>query len=434
MFARIAAAYPVDYYWFWTNEGWTWDDASPEAIKTVTTDLDMAVQAWKETAPPFRLATCGWVLGPPSNRTLFDQVLPKDVAMSTINREVGKAPVDPGFSRVRGRSLWAIPWMEDDPALTSPQLWAGRMRRDAADALRYGCDGLLGIHWRTRILSANVLALARAAWDQGWNTLPRRVADDIGPVTGQYLGFEGQPIAGAGARAAVYRDVRDRVFAYHLKVPNGTYAVTLQLVEGALDRPRGRVFDVLIQGRKAAENVDIFARVGRYKALDLAFEDVEVADGSLVIDFADRIHYPAVAGLVVAGPGFTKKINCGGPAVLDYEADWPETERHLDALDLYRDWAGAQFGPEAAARDRGRLRPHRRPPSGPRDLDRRARQHPARSPGLGRGRAVLRVRGRSGRSRAADRGPGQQGQVRLLAVEFPVHARRGPVQLPVGRL
>jgi len=349
MFARIAAAYPIDYYWFWTNEGWTWDDASPEAIKAVTTDLDMAVQAWRETAPPFRLATCGWVLGPPSNRTLFDQVLPKDVAMSTINREVGKAPVDPGFARVSGRSLWAIPWLEDDPALTSPQLWAGRMRRDAADALRYGCDGLLGIHWRTRVLSANVLALARAAWDQGWNTLPRRVADDIGPITGQYVRLEDKPVAGAGERLAVYRDVRDRVFAYHLKVPNGTYTVTLELVEGAIDRPRGRVFDVLIQGRRVAESVDIFARAGRYKALDLVFPNVEVADGRLAIDFADRIHYPAVAGLVVAGPGFTKKINCGGPAVLDYEADWPETERHLPVLDLYRDWAEAQFGPEAAA-------------------------------------------------------------------------------------
>jgi hypothetical protein len=349
MFGRIAAAYPIDYYWFWTNEGWTWDDAAPDAIKAVTTDLEMAIQAWREAAPPFRLATCGWVLGPPSNRTLFDQVLPKDVAMSTINREVGKAPVDPGFARVHGRSLWAIPWMEDDPSLTSPQLWAGRMRRDAADALRYGCDGLLGIHWRTRILSANVLALARAAWDQGWNTLPRNVADDIGPITGQYVRLEDKPIAGAGARAAVYRDVRDRVFAYHLKVPNGIYTVTLELVEGSIDKPRGRVFDVLIQGRKAAENVDIFARVGRYKALDLVFRDVEVADGRLAIDFADRIHYPAVAGLVVAGKGFTKKINCGGPAVLDYEADWPETERHLAVLDLYRDWATAQFGPEAAA-------------------------------------------------------------------------------------
>jgi hypothetical protein len=239
--------------------------------------------------------------------------------------------------------------MEDDPALTSPQLWAGRMRRDAADALRYGCDGLLGIHWRTRILSANVLALARAAWDQGWNTLPRRVADDIGPITGQYVSLKGRAVAGAGGRAAVFDDVRDRVFGYHLKVPNGTYTVTLHLVESAVERPRGRVFDVLLQGRKAAENVDIFARVGAFKALDLRFGDVEVADGTLVIELADRIHYPALAGLVVEGPGFVKKINCGGPAVLDYEADWPETERHLGALDLYRDWSEAQFGPEAAA-------------------------------------------------------------------------------------
>ncbi|HSA95061.1 MAG TPA: malectin domain-containing carbohydrate-binding protein, partial [Acidobacteriota bacterium] len=348
MFGRIAAAYPVDYYWFWTNEGWTWDDASPDAIKAVTTDLDMAVQAWKEAAPTFRLATCGWVLGPPSNRTLFDQVLPKDVALSTINREVGKAPVDPGFSRIHGRPLWAIPWLEDDPALTSPQLWAGRMRRDGADALRYGCDGLIGIHWRTRVLSPNVMALARAAWDQSWNTLPRRVADDVGPITGQHVRFEGHKIAGAGGREPVYEDVRDRVFGYHLKVPNGVYTVTLQLMEGTIDRPRGRVFDVLLQGRRAAENVDIFARAGRFRALDLVFDGVEVADGSLVIDLADRIHYPALAGLIVAGPGFVRKINCGGPAVLDYEADGPETARSLDVLDLYRDWARAQFGPEAA--------------------------------------------------------------------------------------
>jgi hypothetical protein len=348
IFKRIAAAYPIDYYWFWTWEGWTWDDASPDAIKAVTTDLEMAVQAWKEVRPPFSLATCGWVLGPPSNRTLFDQVLPKAVAMSTINREVGKAPVDPGFARISERSLWAIPWMEDDPALTSPQLWAGRMRRDAADALRYGCDGLLGIHWRTRILSANVLALARAAWDQSWNTLPKSVAEDVGPITGQFVSFGDQAIAGAGAEAAVYRDVRDRVFGYHIPVPNGTYTVTLQFVEGSVDRARGRVFDILLQGRRVLDNFDIFARVGKFRALDLSFEGIEVTDGRLAVDLADRIHYPAVAGIVVKGPGFVKKINCGGPACLGYEADGPETPRHLPSLDLYEDWCRAQFGPEVS--------------------------------------------------------------------------------------
>ena len=45
------------------------------------------------------------------------------------------------------------------------------MRRDACDARRYGCDGLLGIHWRTRVLGPAVSALAQAAWSQtGWST------------------------------------------------------------------------------------------------------------------------------------------------------------------------------------------------------------------------------------------------------------------------
>ena len=349
LFNRIARAYPVDYYWFWTSEVWTWSDASADAIKAVTSDLDAAVNAWREVTPPFSLATCGWVLGPPSNRTLFDEVLPKDVAMSCINREVGRAPVDPGFSRISGRSKWAIPWLEDDPSLTSPQLWVGRMRRDAADALRYGCDGLLGIHWRTRILSANVSALARAGWDQGWNTLPRNVADDVGPITGQYMAYKGQKIAGAvESEEAVYRDVRDRVFAYYVPVPNGRYAVTLKFVEGEMKKPGTRVFDVLVQGKKVIDGLDIFARVGRFRALDFTFRNVEVTNGRLAIDFADRIHYPVIAAIDIEGKDFQRKINCGGPAAAGYDPDWPQTDRYMASLDFYRDWAANQFGAAAA--------------------------------------------------------------------------------------
>ena len=110
------------------------------------------------------------MLGPPQNPALFDEFLPKDMPMSCINRTVGNTPVEPGFAKVKGRPKWAIPWLEDDPGMTIPQLWAGRMRKDAADALKYGCTGLMGIHWRTRILAPNVSALAKAAWDQtGWN-------------------------------------------------------------------------------------------------------------------------------------------------------------------------------------------------------------------------------------------------------------------------
>jgi hypothetical protein len=170
IFQRIKETHPLDYYWFWTPEGWTWSGVEQGKVDTTILDIQSAIAASKEINSPFTLATCGWVLGPPQDRTLFDNTFPKDMPLSTINRDVGWTPVEPGFAKISGRPKWAIPWLEDDPAMIIPQLWVGRMRRDAADALAYGCTGLLGIHWRTRILGPNVSALARAAWDQeGWN-------------------------------------------------------------------------------------------------------------------------------------------------------------------------------------------------------------------------------------------------------------------------
>lgn len=184
MFRRIAKIHPLDYYWLWTPEGWTWEAGSllkaveQQQIDAVAADFRAAIAAAKKVKPPFKLATCGWVLGPPQSPALFDELLPKDMPMSCINRKVGNTPVEPGFAKIEGRPKWAVPWLEDDPAMTTPQLWAGRMRRDAADALKYGCTGLLGIHWRTRILAPNVSALAKAAWDQtGWTGQPRPDAD-----------------------------------------------------------------------------------------------------------------------------------------------------------------------------------------------------------------------------------------------------------------
>jgi len=178
MFQRIAKVHPLDYYWLWTPEGWTWGAVSQPQIDATMADFRAALAAAKAVKAPFTLATCGWVLGPPQSPALFDDLLPKDMPMSCINRTVGNTPVEPGFAKVTGRPKWAIPWMEDDPGLTQPQLWAGRMRRDAADALKYGCTGLMGIHWRTRILAPNVSALAKAAWDQsGWKGEAKAAAD-----------------------------------------------------------------------------------------------------------------------------------------------------------------------------------------------------------------------------------------------------------------
>jgi hypothetical protein len=183
MFARIARAYPIDHYLLWTPEVWTWRGATQPEIDATANDIKTALAALKAQGNPFGFGTSGWELGPKQDRGLFDNLLPKDAVMSCINRNIGFNWVDQEFVRIKNRPRWAIPWMEDDSAMVLPQLWAGRMRRDAADALAYGCSGLLGIHWRTKILAPNVSALAKAAWSQdGWNPDAGKPAAEQAPT------------------------------------------------------------------------------------------------------------------------------------------------------------------------------------------------------------------------------------------------------------
>jgi hypothetical protein len=165
MFQWIVKNYPIDFYWLWTPENWTWGGNKQEDIENTKDDILTAYNAMRNLNSPFSLATCGWVLGPKQDRAMFDRILPRDISLSCISRDLGIQKIDSGFTSISGRSKWAIPWMEDDPGLSMPQLWVGRMKKDAHDALSAGCNGLMGIHWRTREIGPNVSALASASWD-----------------------------------------------------------------------------------------------------------------------------------------------------------------------------------------------------------------------------------------------------------------------------
>ncbi len=188
MFERIVKTHPLDYFWLWTSECWR-DGNTPEELKVAVEHFAAAHRALDRVGAPFKLATAGWVLGPPEDRAAYDRLLPKDVAVSSINTELGHDPVEPAYARIQGREKWAIPWMEDDLALVNPQLWVGRTRKDAGDALAYGCTGLFGIHWRTQIIVPNIAALAQAGWSQSpWNPEPGKVPSSV--PTGDPYGKE----------------------------------------------------------------------------------------------------------------------------------------------------------------------------------------------------------------------------------------------------
>ena len=186
MFARIQRSHPVDYFWLWTPER-DLDPAKTEA------DLRMICEVAEAQNPPVKVAVSGW--GWLAHQfTHFDKSLPKEIAFSCINDGLGFTPVTPEFGKLQGRARWCIPWMEDDTDLTAPQLFAGRVRQDAAVAKRLGCTGLMGIHWRTKVIAPNLAMLAHSGWfvDESAATL-RDVIGSEGTVAPRIHKLRSQP-------------------------------------------------------------------------------------------------------------------------------------------------------------------------------------------------------------------------------------------------
>jgi len=363
MFERISRAYPVDYYWLWTTEGWTWEGNRPEDFAGTERDIRAALGALKDLGSPVKLATCGWVLGPQFDRAALDRLLPLDSPMSAINPAVGYGAIERQFANLSDRPRWAIPWMENDGDLTSPELWAGRMRYDAADALRLGCTGLIGIHWRTQIMAPNVAALAAAAWDQSWIP-PGFDRARIPPQTAS--GADGGAAVGIGSASAaqdasvLWRTNRVGMGRYDILIPGGDYTVTLGFSELEGKGPGERVFSVKLQDHVVADHLDMAAKYGTNRPVSLAFKGVGDTNGHIILEFARHAGEPCIASIEVEGvtlvgkKAYSRRINCGGPAWRDFEADQlpgqprPPEDRSMPVGGFYRDFAAANFGPEAA--------------------------------------------------------------------------------------
>jgi len=365
IFTRIKRMHPLDYFWLWTPETWTWGGNSEEQTQETLQHIQMAIEGAQKAYASVQIATSGWVLGPQTDRTMYDRQLPKTVPFSCINRNLGIDFIEPGFQSIVDRPLWAIPWVEDDPAMNLPQLWAGRMRRDAADALAYGCNGLMGIHWRTKVIDPTISALAAAAWKQiPWNSEFGQKADQVsytmeGSTSGRIA--VAQALEGWDA---IYNTARIGMKGYRVQVPNGTYKVTFRFREWEVQEVGKRVFDIYTNGGvdKRLYQLDIFANVGRDKIWSCSIDEFKVADGLLDLTFRALNGEALLSALEIEGMtenvnqfkgfAYSRKINCGGSAIGEFEADLPELfvrERDLPIEDFYMDWATAQFGLEIAA-------------------------------------------------------------------------------------
>lgn len=161
---------PISQFWLYSSEGSmnAGVNSTSASVQQIVRDAHTAVAALANVWPNSNvtITMSGWMLGPPDQPYYFDRVLPKEVAISTLDPNVGWDPVDPGWAGVtaadRGKIL--IPWAEDDPGLAGPELWVERILDHAKTGAGYGCNGLLAVHWRTSELVPEFAALQAAAW------------------------------------------------------------------------------------------------------------------------------------------------------------------------------------------------------------------------------------------------------------------------------
>jgi hypothetical protein len=161
---RLLDVYPeIDYVWLWEDEDSNWASRNARVPLSVTPFLQ-AHSFLRRHAPRKRMVISGWG-GVVRHFAYFHEHLPDDVIFSALNDSVGWDPVSEEFGKLGSRERWPIPWLEDDPGMWLPQLHVYRFQRDMDFAAQYGCQGVFGIHWRTRIMNANAGYLERYAWE-----------------------------------------------------------------------------------------------------------------------------------------------------------------------------------------------------------------------------------------------------------------------------
>ncbi len=176
IFTRIMRTHPLDYFWVWTYEMWSYGGHSPskKQIEAVADDYKYAQQVMTEMNTPFQLATFGWQVGSSGgdgDELEFHDDLPLKVPFGTLWDDAqGMWAVLP-----TGREGWSSCWYEEDWGLIQPQLRGlGIYNEVAHGVLHGGVQALIAKHWRINSVSPASAAHAQLSWDNR-----AKVADEL---------------------------------------------------------------------------------------------------------------------------------------------------------------------------------------------------------------------------------------------------------------
>ena len=182
MFTRIMKTHPLDYFWLWTYETWTYlgHRLSKQQIEAVADDYRYCNEVMKEMNTPFKLATFGWRVGtvgtkqPKGTGALeFHDDLPLDIPFGTL---WDKAE---GLEEVigAGREAWSSCWYEEDWGMIQPQFRVTTIWNEVGAGLDIGgVQALIAKHWRINSVAPASAAHAQLVWENR-NVVSKELAE-----------------------------------------------------------------------------------------------------------------------------------------------------------------------------------------------------------------------------------------------------------------
>jgi hypothetical protein len=212
---NLLNSYPdVDHVWLWEDEGANWDSRK-EGVPLPATAFQLTYDYLRRHAPKKRLVISGWG-GVARHFADLHKVLPEEIVFSCLSDSLGWDPVHEVFGQLGSRERWPIPWLEDDPSMWLAQFHVNRFKRDVDLADRYSCQGMLGIHWRHRIVDPTATFFARAMWDKGYQPDAHYAAYAKSQASGARAGKYGRILSDIDRNQTLLRTGSDEVKDGHV--------------------------------------------------------------------------------------------------------------------------------------------------------------------------------------------------------------------------
>ncbi|MEO8231357.1 MAG: malectin domain-containing carbohydrate-binding protein [Ignavibacteriota bacterium] len=123
----------------------------------------------------------------------------------------------------------------------------------------------------------------------------------------------------------IYQSDKYGMVGYKIRVPNGNYIVKLLFAEKYFDSAGSRVFDVYIEQNRVITNLDIYALVGKNAAYVKQVTNIQIIDGILDIQFADKIDNALICGIEIiqVSTGLLDDGNVIEPKSFKVEQNYP---------------------------------------------------------------------------------------------------------------